>query len=97
MLTIIILLLNCVSIWGSNIITSQNSLEERKKQRKKGRKEKRKKTRKETISNSFVGAGLRLSCLGSSLGGIFELKEKETRRREREMEPRQYSDQGSNF
>ena len=45
-----------------------------------------------------VGAGLRLSCLGSSLGGILELKEKrESRRVEREMEPRQYSDQDSNF
>jgi hypothetical protein len=43
-----------------------------------------------------VGAGLRLSCLGSSLGGILELKKKrESRRVEREMEPRQDSDQGS--
>ena len=43
-----------------------------------------------------VGAGLRLSCLGSSLGGILELKEKESRqKRERDMEPRQDSDQGS--
>jgi hypothetical protein len=38
--------------------------------------------------------GLRLSCLGSSLGCILELKEKrESRWVEREMEPRQYSDQ----
>jgi hypothetical protein len=44
-----------------------------------------------------VGAGLWLSCLGSNLGGILELKERETRwTREREMEPRQDSDQGSN-
>jgi hypothetical protein len=43
-----------------------------------------------------VGAGLQLSCLGSSLGYILELKEKrESRWVEREMEPRQYSDQGS--
>ena len=46
---------------------------------------------------SGVEAGLQLSCLGSSLGGILELKEKrESRRVEREMEPRQYSDQDSN-
>ena len=51
-------------------------------------------TRQETSS---VGAGLRLSCLGSSLGGILELKEKrEYRLVEREMEPRQYIDQDSN-
>jgi hypothetical protein len=44
-----------------------------------------------------VGAGLRLSYLGLSLGGILELKEKrEFRQVEREMEPRQYSDQDSN-
>ena len=49
------------------------------------------------ISINFVGAGLRLSCLGSSLGGILELKEKrESRQVEREMESRQYSDQDSN-
>lgn len=44
----------------------------------------------------FVGDGLRLSCPGSNLGGILELKEKESRRkREREIEPRQDSDQAS--
>jgi hypothetical protein len=43
-----------------------------------------------------VGVSLQLSCLGSSLGGILELKEeREFRREERKMEPRQYSDQGS--
>ena len=29
----------------------------------------------------IVGAGLRLSCLGSSLGGNLELKERETRQK----------------
>lgn len=44
----------------------------------------------------IVGAGLWLSCLGLSLGCILELKEKrESRQVEREMEPGQYSDQGS--
>ena len=43
-----------------------------------------------------MGAGLQLSCLGLSLGGSLELKEKESRWK-REMEPRQYSDQDSNF
>ena len=47
---------------------------------------------------SGVGADLWLSCLGSSLGGILELnKKRESRWVEREMEPRQYSDQDSNF
>ena len=42
-----------------------------------------------------VGASLRLSCRGSSLGGILELKGKsESRQVEREMKPRPYSDQG---
>jgi hypothetical protein len=31
--------------------------------------------------STFVGAGLRLSCLGSSLEGILELKEKREPRR----------------
>ena len=44
----------------------------------------------------IVGAGLQLSCLGSSLGCILELKEKrESRRVKKEMESRLYSDQGS--
>ena len=43
----------------------------------------------------LVGAGLQLSCLGSSLGCILELKEKrESRWVEKEMDPRQYFDQG---
>jgi hypothetical protein len=46
---------------------------------------------------AYVGAGLWLSCLGLSLGGILEMKEKsESRQVEREMEPRHYSDQDSN-
>lgn len=48
------------------------------------------------VGCQFVGDGLRLSCPGSNLGGILELKEKESRRkREREIEPRQDSDQAS--
>ena len=44
----------------------------------------------------IVRASPQLSSLGSRLGCILELKEKrESRRVEREMEPRQYSDQGS--
>ena len=44
----------------------------------------------------IVGASLRLSCLGSSLGCILELKEKrESRRVKREMESRLNSDQDS--
>jgi hypothetical protein len=44
----------------------------------------------------IVGASLRLSYLGSSLGCILELKEKRgSRRVKREMESRQYSDQDS--
>ena len=50
------------------------------------------------VGCQFVGAGLRLSCLGLSLEGILELKEKrESRQVEREMDPRQYSDQGSSL
>jgi hypothetical protein len=33
------------------------------------------------VSSSFVGASLRLSCLGLNLGGILKLKERETRRK----------------
>jgi hypothetical protein len=44
----------------------------------------------------LVGAGLRFSCLGLSLGCILELKEKrESRRVKEEMESRLYSDQDS--
>jgi hypothetical protein len=43
-----------------------------------------------------IGAGLRFSCLGSSLGCILELKEKrESWWVKREMESRLYSDQDS--
>ena len=48
------------------------------------------------VGRQFVGAGLQLSCLGSSLGCILELKEKRgSRRVKREMESRLYSDQDS--
>ena len=48
------------------------------------------------MGHQFVGASLWLSCLGSSLGCILELKEKrESRRVKREMESRLYSDQDS--
>jgi hypothetical protein len=44
----------------------------------------------------LVGAGLQLSCLGSSLGCILELKEKrKSRWVKREMESSLYSDQNS--
>ena len=35
-------------------------------------------------SNEHCWAGLRLSCPGSSLEGILEVKERETRRREKD-------------